>query len=51
LPIIATTFGDVAELGYLSLPLIIYSPTQNFIGGLSVKIIKQWLAHQKHRRR
>ena len=42
-PLITVLYGSQPDVGLISLPLLIYHPSQILIGGLLVKPFKTWV--------
>lgn len=50
IPILKIMFHGYSHLSQISLPLLIYHPTQIILGGLMVSQLKDWLHSQKTKR-
>ncbi|KAK6172988.1 hypothetical protein SNE40_016531 [Patella caerulea] len=50
IPIIKIIFGNDDSLSIISIPLLIYHPTQILLGGLLVPVIGEWLSTTSHTR-
>lgn len=50
IPILRLMFHGYAHLSQISLPLLVYHPTQIIIGGLLVMHLKDWVQLQKNKR-
>ncbi|XP_023310942.1 sodium/bile acid cotransporter 7-like isoform X2 [Anoplophora glabripennis] len=50
IPILRIMFHGYAHLSQISLPLLVYHPTQIILGGLMVSHLKDWVHMQKNKR-
>lgn len=50
IPILRIMFHGYSHLSQISLPLLVYHPTQIILGGLVVSQIKDWMHAQKIKR-
>nr|XP_022909609.1 sodium/bile acid cotransporter 7-like [Onthophagus taurus] len=50
IPILRVMFHGYSHLSLISLPLLVYHPTQIILGGLAVTQMKDWVQKHLHRK-
>ncbi|KAF5303292.1 hypothetical protein FQA39_LY10031 [Lamprigera yunnana] len=50
IPILRIMFHGLSHLGQISLPLLVYHPTQMILGGLIIANLKEWIYSHKSKR-